>query len=208
PPPPAHPTSAFPPTSVYPPAAGYPAGYPPPPGKAAGPGMAGPAGGRSGGALLWILIAVFAVLLCGGAGVAGLLAFRNASDDTASPNTPATAAPAPPAEPTTDPTADPTETPAAGAGVVTYEVTGDGPATISYLRVGNRGTERVPNATLPWREELKTDQESFVVSVVATRSGPDRGDLSCRVLLDGKELVKRSSTGTFATVACIHLVVN
>jgi hypothetical protein len=212
PPPPASPTSQFQPTSVYQPTGNYP-GYPPaPPGKTPGtPGYSGSGGGRSGGALLWVLIAVFAVLLCGGAGVAGFLAFQNASDDkTTSSGTPATAAPQPPAaEPTTDPTTEPTESAPAGAGVVTYEVTGDGPASITYLRGGNQGgSERVSNATLPWREEVRVEQKSFVVSLIATRSGPDRGTLTCRVLVDGKELVKRSTTGTFATVACIDLVVD
>ncbi|HWH00188.1 MAG TPA: MmpS family transport accessory protein, partial [Pilimelia sp.] len=203
----ASPPTGYLPTSAYP-AMAYPAMQPP-----VGKG----AGGRGSATLLWVLVGVFAVLLCSGAAVAGVLAYRNATDD----GTPtATAAPSPPpttaAEPRPDdPTPSPDDSPspgATGSGVVTYEITGAGRATITYSLVADRKTQRVSSARLPWRIQVPTPagDAPFVASVMAMRTGTEgEGKLTCRVLVDGKEITERSSgsnSSRFASVFCIHVV--
>jgi MmpS family membrane protein len=196
------PTSAY----AYQPQQGYPAPGYPPAGKAPG--------ARSSSTVVWVLVAVFAILLCGGAATAGVLVVRNAGDkaknSSANPPAPAQPAPAPATEnpPTTEPSAPDATTPAGGAGMITFEVTGDGPATISFLRGSGQGTERVRDATLPWQAQVPKPDKAFVVSLLATRAGGDSGTITCRVLVDGKELVKRSATGGFATVSCIDLLLD
>ena len=194
------PTGTYQPTSVYQQGSGY-AGYPPAPGKSPG----GPGGARSGGAVLWVLIAVFAVLLCGGASVAGFLAFRNTGNSASPPPAPA---PVPQTDPTSEPSSEPTASTPAGAGTITFEVTGDGPASISYTRGSGQGSERVQNADLPWRMEVPMERKSFLASLIATRSGTKKGSLTCRMLLDGKQVATRTAKGTFATVSCFHFVTN
>lgn len=190
-------------------------GYGPPPPQPGYPAYApAPAGRPPGGGstvLLWSLIAVFALLLCAGAGVAGTLAFRTGDDNAASgANTPAPAKPerAPTTAPA-PPTDEPATSPAPGGGaLITYEVTGDGPATITYLRGGADGTKRVPGATLPWRAQVRESKQSYLVSLLAIRSDSATGSLTCRVLVNGKEVSKRTAKGAFTTVACIELLLD
>jgi hypothetical protein len=169
-----------------------------------------PGGGS--GALLWSLIAVFAVLLCAGAATAGLIAYRNTDSGTGAqptlePVPPGrTAQPDPTVPPTEPPTGPPSEdratrAPADGA-VVTYEVTGDGPATIQYL-TADAEIESLSGESLPWRTELRMQKGNFFVSLTASRDGGGSGKLTCRVLVDGKTVAEQTSDGTLAIVACL-----
>jgi hypothetical protein len=207
--PPPPPTGVFQPTGTFEPTGfqpnpGYPAYQPPPVGKAPG---GGPGGVRSGGTLLWVLIGVFAVLLCGGAGVAGVIAFRNATDDPTTGPTRAAPAEPQPSQDRATPGAEPTETrEPGGEGTITYEVTGEGTATIIYTREGG-GSERVRDAELPWRAEVPKPNRAFAVSLIASRTAGGSGALTCRVLVDGKELINRDGGGDFGgTVLCIGVV--
>jgi hypothetical protein len=173
--------------------------------------------GRDGSTrLLWVLIAVFAVLLSGGAVAAGLIAYRkseaaNSVDPTRRP----TAEPGPSQEPgpsreptggPDDPTAPPSGAPSGdGGGVVTYEVTGDGPVRITYQRGARGGTEQIRNAKLPWRVEVQTNDDAFVVSIFATRLRANQGSITCRVLIDGEEVVSRRASGPRALVTCLKV---
>lgn len=186
------PAGAYQPTSVYPSYA------PPQPGKT---------GGRGGsGALLWVLIAVFALLLCGGAGVAGVIVFRNNDDKTVAEPTVDVTRGLPEQEPTGGPGTEPTEGSSNGAaGVITYEVTGDGPAAISYLKDGKGGTERIASASLPWRVEIPAAKDIVMVSVIAVRKQATDGTITCRALVDGKEVATRTASGPIAAVNCIDI---
>jgi hypothetical protein len=170
----------------------------PPPGKGGGGGSA---------TLLWSLIAVFALLLCIGAGAAGVIAYRN-SQDGSTPATDPTRAPAP--DPTREPDEDdrPIATPRpteGGAGVVTYEVTGDGPARITYQANARGAAEQVRSATLPWRVEVSMSEDIFSASVFATRVRANQGSITCRVLIDGEEVVSRTARGPRAVAVCLKI---
>ena len=211
---PSYPQAEYPPTGyqqpAYPPTAPFP-GYGPGHAPGHGPVPASapprkPGGGSS--ALLWSLIAVFAVLLCAGAATAGLIAYRNTDSGTSAQPTPdplppgRTAQPDPTAPPTEAPSEDPaTRAPADGA-VVTYEVTGDGPATIQYLKADSQ-IESLSGESLPWRTELRMPKGNFLVSLTASREGGGSGQLTCRVLVDGKTVAEQTSDGTLAIVACL-----
>jgi hypothetical protein len=232
------PPAGYPPTSAYPVYGGQPPEpapqygpppqygapqYGPPPQYGApqygpppqyGPYGPVPPGGpaRRGGstALLWVLIAGFAVLLCGGAGVAGVLAYRTGGDDpgvAADPTRRSPVDPDPAPEQTQPPEVPPTTAPNPGAGgVITYEVTGDGPAAITYLRDDASGAQRVTDAKLPWRVEVPVAETSYLVSVIASRTGTSEGTLTCRVLVDGQEVLTKTNDGRFATVVCMKLI--
>jgi hypothetical protein len=155
---------------------------------------------------------VFALLLCAGAGVAGVLAYRDGADEQASadrttePPAPQNPLPLPtelPDDPTDEPGAPPSGT---GGGVVTYEVTGDGPASITYLKGTRVGNEVEGSATLPWQVEVEVEESTFLVSLIALRKGSEDGSITCRVLFNGEEVVSNTSEGPFATVACFDLV--
>jgi hypothetical protein len=209
---PSYPQADYPPTGYQ-----QPAYHPTTPFPGYGPGQApghGPApapprkpGGGS-GALLWSLIAVFAVLLCAGAATAGFIAYRNTDSGTSAKSTPDPVLPGrtAPADPTAPPTEAPSEDPAtrapADGAVVTYEVTGDGPATIQYLRADSQ-IESLSGEGLPWRTELKMPKGNFLVSLTASRDGGGSGQITCRVLVDGKTVSEQTSSGTLAIVACL-----
>ena len=192
---------AYPPTTPFP-------GYPPGPGHGPVPVAAPPRKPGGSGALLWSLIAVFAVLLCAGAATAGFIAYRNTDSGTnaqPTPGPPATLQPDPTRPPTGPPSEDPaTREPSAptDGAVVTYEVTGDGPATIQYLKADAQ-VESLTGQRLPWRTEVRLPKNNILVSLTASRDGTGSGQLTCRVLVDGKTVAEQTSGGTLAIVACL-----
>ncbi|MFF5080193.1 MmpS family transport accessory protein [Actinoplanes sp. NPDC000266] len=171
--------------------AGYtadPGGYPPParpPRKSSVPIVA-------------VIIAV-TLLLCGGVATAGVLIARNVTQ---------TAKDAVPPLPTIKPEvpAVPTEGPAFGAKVtVTYEVTGDGPASqLLYVESLSESPQRLQSVKLPWKFTGEIDTPT-VLNVTAFRLGDPDGTISCRVLVNGEEVARNTSDpGTFGTVTCNH----
>lgn len=187
---------------------------PPPQGY---PGYGPPAPRRSNVPLIAVILAV-AVLLCGGTVTALVLATRNLTDKakaaaapylTPQTTAPQTTGPAqdPQPGPTDLPTTDPGETSSGSDTIkVTYEVTGDGPATILYLRKLGESPTRVEQAKLPWKFTT-TMQKPAVLSVIAMRTDTTKeGEVTCRTLVDGQEVRKTSSgTGLFATAACSYV---
>jgi len=190
---------------------GHGQGYPPPAYQSPGyplPGYQppGPPPRKSSAPIVAVIVAV-ALLLCGGVVTASILVVRNVTDrakEAVAPiNNLPTAVPELPGVPTDLPTSD-------GHTVkVTYEVTGDGPAQILYLtKLGDPPTV-LDNVKLPWR--FSTDVETPVLlSVSATRVDPSEGTLTCRALVDGKEVKKNTSeSGNIGTTAfCAHLAVD
>ncbi|GAA4436954.1 MmpS family transport accessory protein [Phytohabitans houttuyneae] len=188
------PPTSSPPTTPYPAYLGAPAAPPRPP--------------RSNGPILAVVIAL-AVLLVGGAVTAGVLLVRSGDD---------------PGTITTDPTRD-IETPRVeqtepepgatggygadnpGAGQkVVYEVTGDGPVSLVFVKDDGRTPERATDTDLPWRKELTLAEGAALVSVTAIRSAGGEGSIECRITIDGEEVAKKSASGTFATATCSKLI--
>jgi hypothetical protein len=182
------PTAQFPAATAPPP---YPSPYPPP--------------RRARGALLaGVAVAVIvAVLLCVG-GILTVAALNRGGGRAAAPAGPAT--PAPASEPADG--ESPTRPPDATEHVVVYEVAGDGPASITFVKNQKGGTEQINRSDLPWRVEINMGDEGFVATVLAIRIGASKGALNCRLLVDGVEVSTRSSQGRFAAVTCADLVLD
>jgi Mycobacterium membrane protein len=201
----------------YPP--DYGPGYPPP---QAYPPPPGPPPRKSSVPIIAVIVAV-SLLLCGGIVTASVLAVRNVADrakeaadlPTEAPDLPGlpTDIPDVPGLPTNIPDVPglPTGLPT-GSGhtvKVTYEVSGDGPAEILYLTKLGERPKVVDNASLPWRFIAEV-QTPVLVSVTATRTDASRGSISCRTLVDGKEVKKNTSgPGSIGvTAVCAHLALN
>ncbi|GAB7048658.1 MmpS family transport accessory protein [Catenuloplanes indicus] len=175
------------------------------------------------------IIAAAVVLLCAGTVVAGVLVFnqaRNAAQDVL-PSLPPlpTGAPEPtrPAPTGSAPaTEDPFQIPGlpdlddllpTGAGVtaspdatVVYEVTGPDDAAVTYTEAGTTPkSER--DVRLPWRKEFTLGSETPLLSVTGIHFGTENSELTCRITLDGKEIVKRTASGNASTATCMQFVV-
>jgi hypothetical protein len=195
----------------------YGEGYPHPPQPYAPAGAPpGPPPRKSSVPIIAVIVAV-SLLLCGGVVTASVLAIRNVADrakEAANPfdNLPTTA-PDLPGLPTNIPDLPglPTGLPT-GTGQtvkVTYEVTGDGPAEILYLTKLGERPKVADNVSLPWRFSADV-QTPVLVSVTATRIDASQGSISCRTLVDGKE-VKKNTSGPGrigVTATCNYLALN
>jgi hypothetical protein len=153
------------------------------------------------------LVVVIGLLLCGGTVTAGVLAVNAAVDKTKEvvdenlpdiPEIPAL------------PTDLPTDAPYNGDGreiAVVYEVTGDGPADLTYVEHGSQTPKQIKDAQLPWKLETKLNAPALV-SITAFRSGSNAGALSCRATVDGNEVSAREASGTFAIVSCTEFQID
>ncbi|WP_173041291.1 MmpS family transport accessory protein [Phytohabitans flavus] len=94
-----------------------------------------------------------------------------------------------------------------GGGKVVYEVTGDGPVSIVFLKADGVTPERASDTDLPWRKELTLAEDAALVTVTAIRSGGGQGSIECRITIDGEEVSKKSASGTFATATCTKLII-
>jgi hypothetical protein len=101
----------------------------------------------------------------------------------------------------------PTDLPTDGSSLgkqitVTYEVTGDGPADILYVEKLGGSPTRLDDTELPWKVTV-TMTTPALISVLAMRSGTDKGSVTCRALIDGKEVKSNSAADRyFATATC------
>lgn len=99
--------------------------------------------------------------------------------------------------------AQPADTSSGTENVVTYEVTGPAKASVTYMTEGFQ-TAQVQDAKLPFRKDIQftNDVGKFSgLSLVAQNSGA-KGDITCRILLDGKEVASNTSSGAYAVVTC------
>lgn len=88
--------------------------------------------------------------------------------------------------------------------LVMYEVTGPAKATnVTYTKEGFQ-MEQVANPTLPFRKELTfTDTVTgFSGLSLVAQNGQASGDITCRILVDGKEVANSTSSGAYAVVSC------
>jgi hypothetical protein len=150
---------------------------------------------------------VLALLLCGGVGVAGVLAYNSSKDDpgvaeSSSPD------PAKNASPTPSRTQDNSGPAGSASGKkVVFEVTGDGPVSLVYLRESGQPPVTVRDVELPWREEF-TPERLLLISLTAIRGATTNGKLTCRVTVDGEEVVSKTSEGNFITAICTKSLLN
>ncbi|MFI6075944.1 MmpS family transport accessory protein [Actinoplanes sp. NPDC051343] len=193
-----------PPTTQFPPVNYAPPGYPPDYGQGyqyPAPQPYAPPPRKSNAPLIAVVIAV-ALLLCGGVSTAGVLIVHNVKAKAHEAIKPLT-------DPTFPDVPDgglPTDT---GKQIqVTYEVTGDGPAEIIYLPKLGADPTRADNVRLPWRFTA-TMETPTLISVIAMRTGSVDGSITCRALVDGKE-VKKTASGPngFATAACTYFALD
>jgi hypothetical protein len=195
----------------YPPPQGYQQGGYPPPGYPPGgypphgyPGRPGPPPRKSNAPLIAVILAV-TLLLCGGVATAGVLMARAAAEKTKEAVKPLTEIP------TLDPELPslPTGVPGATRKItVTYEVSGEGPATILYFGKLGETPTRLDNVKLPWKFEVELETPAFL-SVSAVRVDTTDGSITCRALVDGQEVKEgTSASGAFATATCNHFALN
>lgn len=93
--------------------------------------------------------------------------------------------------------------PAAGppTAAVTYEVTGDGTAEISYLgQDEDGGATVVRDAELPWKHTVQVPLgETPTVAVVL---GEEGGQASCTLAIRGKHVQRATAMGEFGRATC------
>jgi hypothetical protein len=157
-------------------------------------------------------------LLCGGAVTAGVLVVHNVADrakeavkpitDPTVPGVP-TDIPDLPGLPTDLPTL-PTDLPNLGNGAgkpvtITYEVTGDGSAEILYAKDLGEAPTRKGSLKLPFKTTVDVVPPTLVL-ITAARSGSDDKPLSCRILVDGKQVTQSTRNGQFTSVTCSKLI--
>lgn len=158
----------------------------------------------------WPWIAGGAVLLLV---VISALSSRGGSNSTTAASTTSTAtigagaptvvkAPAPAPAPAVDP-GPAAAAPAAAGHAVTYRVTGRGSGLVTYMKEGF-SQEQVNGARLPWSKDLtfQDDITAFSgLSLVAQHSSGS-GDITCAILVDGKQVAESTSSGPYAVVTC------
>jgi len=87
---------------------------------------------------------------------------------------------------------------------VHYEVTGTATdASVTYTTLGDNGmsTSQEQPKTLPWSKDLST-KGLLKGGTLTVTTGPNGGDVICKVTVDGKETKTAKASGTFATASC------
>jgi hypothetical protein len=86
---------------------------------------------------------------------------------------------------------------------IRYELTGTGNAsTVAYSSDGSGSQSQEASAKLPWSKEIKLPRGKIGVPVITAQRGSGNGDITCRILVDGKEVKKATSSGQYAVVTC------
>ncbi|MFI7219032.1 MmpS family transport accessory protein [Micromonospora maritima] len=182
------------PPAAYPPAAPLPGAYPPGPYP---PPYAYPGGAprrSAGGWVVGLVVTVVAALVLAFCGCVGLGVLGAFVDDSTSSGEPygdpylddpdgVTDEPAP---------AVPVTTPSGGPGrfTVVYEVTAAGPVDVQFYDAGEN-LLHLDDVASPWRLRFTANNRERV-QVTATPAGPDPGDVTCRITVDGKEVYRNS----------------
>ncbi|MEU0991664.1 hypothetical protein [Streptomyces sp. NPDC005953] len=89
---------------------------------------------------------------------------------------------------------------AVAAAEVTYEVTGEGTAEITYRPAGGTGAVVVREAALPWKKSIRLPVgKSPTVAVVLGEHG---GRAACTVSVRGKHVQQATATGRYGRATC------
>lgn len=93
------------------------------------------------------------------------------------------------------------EKPSTPTASVTYEVTGDGTAEISFLGRNEDGTATVVrDAELPWKRTVQVPLGT--APTVAIVLGEKGGQASCTLAVRGKHVQRATATGAFGRATC------
>ncbi|HEU5469446.1 MAG TPA: MmpS family transport accessory protein, partial [Actinophytocola sp.] len=86
---------------------------------------------------------------------------------------------------------------------IVYEVTGTAEnVSISYTTFGEGVTTNQETvATLPWAKEVRTTGLGKGGSLTVS-AGPDGGEVTCKVTIDGEQSKTGTASGPFATASC------
>lgn len=84
-------------------------------------------------------------------------------------------------------------------GTVTYVVTGPDKASMTYTD-GGTNTAQENNAKLPWKKTVPIGDTVITYQVSAQNAGT--GNITCKILLDGKVVKTNTSKGEYAIVTC------
>ncbi|QRY62697.1 hypothetical protein JVX90_00015 [Gordonia sp. PDNC005] len=86
-------------------------------------------------------------------------------------------------------------------GTVVYEVTGDSGSagTITYFTEGGNQSQ-ANGESLPWKSKALDKDKTTIKGVTAQNAGS--GDISCKIIVDGKVEVENTSSGSYAVVSC------
>ncbi|MGW7532902.1 MmpS family transport accessory protein [Amycolatopsis sp. NPDC054798] len=85
-----------------------------------------------------------------------------------------------------------------------YEVTGTAKdASISYTTIGDgsTSTNQEQPKSLPWSKDMTT-KGLFKGGTLSVTTGAEGGDVTCKVVVDGKETKTSKASGNFATASC------
>lgn len=90
---------------------------------------------------------------------------------------------------------------------VTYRVTGDGQASITWMTVdaGAVGQESATGQALPFEQRELFDEGiglSYTALNVVAVGNESTTSIGCEILVDGEQVASQQSTGAFATVTC------
>lgn len=142
----------------------------------------------------WILggVIVLIIIIAAAAGAGG---GDKKTDDT---NAATAVAPAPGAT-TADETATTTKKPAKNT--VVYEVTGDSGTANNITYFGeNANQSQETDAALPWRSKTFDKSKTTLTGVTAQNGGS--GEITCKIIVNGKVEVENTSKGAYAVVSC------
>ncbi len=93
------------------------------------------------------------------------------------------------------------EKPSTPTAAVTYEVTGDGTAEISFLGRNEDGTATVVrDAELPWKRTVRVPLG--MAPTVAIVLGENGGQASCTLAVRGKHVQRATAMGAFGRATC------
>ncbi|GAB3393109.1 DUF4190 domain-containing protein [Amycolatopsis echigonensis] len=87
---------------------------------------------------------------------------------------------------------------------VHYEVTGtakDASVTYTTFGDGNASTNQEQPKSLPWSKDIST-KGLFKGGTLSVTTGTEGGDVTCKVVVDGKETKTAKASGNFATASC------
>ena len=84
---------------------------------------------------------------------------------------------------------------------VVFEITGSGKASnVTYSSDDGGNISQVANVRLPWRKEITVERGLAVTSVVAQNG--ESGEIACKIIMDGRIIKERKSSGKFSVVSC------
>ncbi|WP_298445929.1 MmpS family transport accessory protein [Gordonia sp. (in: high G+C Gram-positive bacteria)] len=140
----------------------------------------------------WILggVIVLIIIIAAAAGAGG---GDKKTDDT---NAASAVAPAPGAT-----TAAETTTKKPAKNTVVYEVTGDSGTANNITYFGeNANQSQETDAALPWRSKTFDKSKTTLTGVTAQNGGS--GEITCKIIVNGKVEVENTSKGAYAVVSC------